>query len=85
MEEKIFEAAREAPPTSLPGNYTTQNYHQASIALISIHEHLFFISIYFEHLLARCVIASLLYTISVYERFHRNTLLLNGRKISSSL
>lgn len=76
---------RHHQPPSPGTTLHSESHHQASIALISIREHLFFISIHFVHLSARCVIASLLYTISAYERFHRNTLLLYGRKDLGSL
>lgn len=55
--------------------------HQATVAMNYVCEYLRFISIDFMHLLARCVkIVSSLDTISAYESFHENVILLDGRE-----
>ena len=52
-------AARGAPPSSSPGT-TLSISASAAIALNWVREHLCFISIYFVHLLARCVLRYML-------------------------
>lgn len=70
-----------SPSTSFPRNYTPDSQHRATMALNRVCEHLCFILSYVVHPLAR-QIASLLYSISFYERFHRNALLLySGRNL----
>ena len=60
-----------------PQKLRSASHHQAVIALYCVCEHLCFISTYSVYLFARCVpkvIASSLYTIWAYKRFHGNAL-----------
>ena len=57
--------------------------HQATVALNCVCEHLCFISIYFVHSISQMypeVTVSSLYTISFYEKFHRNSLLSDSKR-----
>ena len=67
LSEAVLTLSRESDTTKLlPQNYTQ---HQTAIALN--YAYLCFNSVYFMHLVAKCVLtASSLYTISAYKRFH---------------
>lgn len=82
----IWSSERGTTNLSSPGT-TLLRISPSSLHSIDLHPWTsIFISIYFLHLLARCVIAfSVFIPFLAYERFHRNTLLLNGRKDFSSL
>ena len=72
-------AARGAPPSSFLGTALSlsTSQHPAAIALNCVCEHLYFSSIYFVQLLARCVLSSLLLRFTPFqlnERFYRNIL-----------
>lgn len=65
-------------PTRLPRELASQHQHQVVIALKCISKHLCFISIYFGHLLARCVLT--------YQKSVKNSLsVILGIKLNISI
>ena len=72
VREAAFTPNSKSDPTKLlPWKLHSASQHLVAIPLNSICEHLCFILIYFVHLCPK-VVASWLYAILVYERFHRN-------------
>ena len=72
LRQQASQAVSVAPPGSFPRNYT----QHLCIKLLQLW-HLWFISTYFVHSISKMrpeVVVSSLYTISFYEKFHRNCL-----------